>query len=197
MTGWLNSLVLTFVPLFIVMDAFGSLPYVIEVTEGLPLKQQHRIIHTATFTAALIGLAFLFFGRLILKAMSISLGSFAIACGIVLMVFSIRYLLTGKSVAVEKNDLIAISPLGTPLIAGPAIIATLLLLSMEHSIYIVLISFALNLIIAWVIFIFRKVIKRFLGNGGLKAMGNIFNLLLAAIAASLILRGLSILGVIQ
>jgi multiple antibiotic resistance protein len=196
MTGWLQSLVLTFIPLFIVMDAFGSLPYVIEVTEDLPVKRQHRIIHIATFTAALIGLAFLFFGRLILTAMSISVGSFAIACGIVLMVFSIRYLLTGQTVEMVKDELIAVSPLGTPLMAGPAIIATLILLSMQYSIYIVLVSFAFNLLIAWAIFMGRKVLKGFLGNGGLKAMGNVFNLLLAAIAASLILRGLTLLGVI-
>lgn len=196
MTGWLESFILTFIPLFIVMDAFGSLPYVIEVTESLSVKKRNRVIHIATFTAAIIGLVFLFFGRFILSVMSISVGSFAIACGIILMIFSIKYLLTGKSVEAVNDNLIAVSPLGTPLIAGPAIIATLLLLSMEYQIYIVLISFALNLVVTWGIFIGSRVIKGFLGQGGLKAIGNVFNLLLAAIAVSLVLRGLSLLGAI-
>jgi multiple antibiotic resistance protein len=197
MSDWLKSLVSTFIPLFIVMDAFGNLPYVIEVTEGLPSNQQHRIIHTATLTAALIGLVFLFFGRLILTAMSISVGYFAIACGIVLMVFSIRFLLTGQSVEMVHDKLLAISPLGTPLLAGPAIITTLLLLSLQYAIYIVLISFALNLILAWVILHAKDKIMGFMGSGGLKAIGNVFNLLLAAIAASMVLRGLTLLGVIK
>ncbi len=196
MTGWLESFILTFIPLFIVMNTFGSLPYVIEVTEGLPVNKRNRLIHIATFTAAVIGLVFLFFGRFILSIMNISVGSFAIACGIILMVFSIKYLLTGKSVEFVNDKLIAVSPLGTPLIAGPAVIATLLLISLQYSIYIVLISFALNLVIAWGVFIGGRVIKGFLGHGGLKAIGNIFNLLLAAIAVSLVLRGLSLLGAI-
>ncbi len=196
MTGWLQSLVLTFIPLFIVTDAFGSLPYVIEVTEGLPPKQQYRIIHTATVTAALVGLIFLFFGRAILSVMSISVGSFATACGIVLMVFSLRYLLTGHTVEMVNDELTAISPLGTPLLAGPALITTLLLLSLQYSVYVVLISFALNLLIAWGIYLGKKTLVSFLGQGGLKGIGNVFNLLLAAIAASLIIRGLTLLGII-
>ena len=197
MSEWLKSLVSTFIPLFIVMNAFGNLPYVIEVTEGLPYKQQLRIIHTATITAALIGLVFLFFGRLILTAMSISVGYFAIACGIVLMVFSIRFLLTGQSVEMVHDNYLAISPLGTPLLAGPAIITTLLLLSLQYNIYIVLISFVLNLVLAWVILCTKDNIMGFMGNGGLKAIGNVFNLLLAAIAVSIVLQGLSSLGVIK
>ncbi len=197
MTGWLQSLVLTFIPLFIVMDAFGVLPYVINVTEGQPPHRQHRVIHTATITAAAVGLIFLFFGRFILSAMNISVGSFAIACGIILMVFSLRYLLTGQTVEIVYDELTAISPLGTPLLAGPALITTLLLLSLQYSVYIVLISFALNLLLAWGIFLGRKTLAGFLGHGGLKAIGNVFNLLLAAIAASLILRGLTLLGIVK
>jgi multiple antibiotic resistance protein len=197
MSDWLKSLVLTFIPLFIVMDALGNLPYVIEVTEGLPSQQQHRIIHTATFTAALIGLVFLFFGRLILTAMSISVGYFAIACGIVLMMFSIRFLLTGQSVEMVHDKFLAISPLGTPLLAGPAIITTLILLSLQYNIYIVLISFALNLAVAWGVFHGKNKIMGLLGKGGLKAIGNVFNLLLAAIAVSMVLRGLTLLGFIK
>jgi multiple antibiotic resistance protein len=114
------------------------------------------------------------------------------------MVFSIRYLLTGKSVEIIVQDkLIAISPLGTPLMAGPAIITTLILLSLQYNIYIVLASFALNLVVAWVIFHCKNKIMGLLGKGGLKAMGNVFNLLIAAISASMVLRGLTLLGVIK
>ena len=129
--------------------------------------------------------------------MNISVGYFTIACGIVLFVLSIRFLLTGRLVEMVRDDFLAISPLGTPLLAGPAIIATLLLLSLNYAVYIVLISFTLNLILAWIIFYTRDKIISFMGIGGLKAVGNIFNLLLAAIAVSMILRGLNLLGIIS
>jgi multiple antibiotic resistance protein len=55
----------------------------------------------------------------------------------------------------------------------------------------------LNIAISWAIFLLGSQIMRFLGKGGLKAVSNIFNLLLAAIAVSMILKGLSLVGVID
>ncbi len=36
MSGWLESFVLTFIPLFIVIDALGNLPFVLSLSEGMP-----------------------------------------------------------------------------------------------------------------------------------------------------------------
>ena len=61
------------------------------------------------------------------------------------------YLSTRKPKEKEKEELVAVVPIGTPLTVGPATITTLLLLVKEFPLYMVLISFALNLFIAWVI----------------------------------------------
>ena len=71
----LQSLVLTFVPLFIVIDALGNLPFVISLSEGMAAKERRRMIHVATLTAAVVGLVFLFFGQFILQLLGISVGS--------------------------------------------------------------------------------------------------------------------------
>jgi multiple antibiotic resistance protein len=197
MPGWVESLLLTFVPLFIVLDALGNLPFVISLSEGMFRNQRRRMIHIAVVTATIVGLLFLFFGQFVLNVMGISVGSFAIAGGIILLVLSIKFMMTGKLVEVVREEMIAVVPIGTPLLSGPATITTLLLLAGQFPIYIVLISFILNMLIAWLLFLLGNQIVRFMGQGGLRAVSNVFNLLLAAIAVTMIMRGLEMLGIFK
>jgi multiple antibiotic resistance protein len=155
------------------------------------------MIHIATITAAIVGLAFLFLGRFILDVMGISVGSFAIAGGLILLVFSIKYMTTGHMVEVIKEEIVAVVPIGTPLTVGPATITTLLLLAPEFPLYLVLLSFALNILIVWVSFLLSNHIVRFMGQGGLKAVSRVFSLLLAAIAVSMIIHGLELLHILE
>jgi multiple antibiotic resistance protein len=197
MHSWLASLALTSVPLFIVIDALGNLPFVMALSEGMSHGERRRLIHIATVTATIVGLAFLFFGQFILHVMGISVGSFAIAGGLILLVLSIKYILTGKVVDAVREEMIAVVPIGTPLLSGPATITTLLLLVGQFPLYIVLISFVLNLLIAWALFLLGNQIVNFMGKGGLRAVSNVFNLLLAAIAVTMVIRGLELLGIIN
>jgi len=203
-----HNFVLTFVPLFIVIDAIGNLPFVIAASEGMTSSQRFKMINIAIITAAIVGLAFLFLGQLILNAMGISFGAFAIAGGLILLVLSIRYMITGQMVEVaeqETRELVGVVPIGTPLTVGPATITTLLLLVKQQEsppqpafpLYMVLIAFAVNLFIAWIICMAGYRIAAFLGQGGIKAVSRVFSLLLAAIAVSMVIRGLELLGAIH
>jgi len=197
MPNWLEPFILTFLPLFIVIDALGNLPFVISLSEGMSKHERRRMIHVAIVTAAIVGLAFLFLGQFILNALGISVGSFAIAGGIILLVLSIKYMTTGRMVEIIKEEMVAVVPIGTPLTVGPATITTLLLLMTQFPLYMVLLSFTLNLLIAWVIFLLSNWIVGFMGQGGLKAISRVFSLLLAAIAVTMILRGLNLVGILN
>jgi len=197
MPEWVQSFALTFVPLFIVIDALGILPLVFTLTEGVSTRQRRRVIHVAAVTAAVVGFVFLFFGQLILRALGISVGAIAIAGGFILLALSTKYILTGHMVEAARDEVMAIVPIGTPLLSGPATITTLLLLVNQFPLWIVSVSFALNVVVAWGLFLVGSYIIRFLGRGGLRAVSSVFNLLLAAIAVSMILRGLELLGVLS
>ncbi len=197
MGNYLQNFVLTFVPLFIVIDALGNLPFVISLSEGMSKQERRKMIHVATITATAVGLVFLFFGQFILKVMGISVGAFAVAGGLILLVLSIKYMSTGRMVEAVKEEMVAVVPIGTPLTVGPATITTLLLLATQFPIYMVLISFALNMLITWGIFMLNNQIVRFIGQGGLKAVSKVFSLLLAAIAVKMIIHGLDLAGVIN
>lgn len=195
--SWIESFVLTFVPLFIVIDAIGNLPFVISMSEGLATRERRKMVHIAIITAAIVGLAFLFFGQFVLRVLDIRVEYFAIAGGIILLVLSIRYMLTGHLVEVIKEEMVAVVPIGTPLTVGPATITTLILLASQFNLYMVLLSFTLNLLITWIIFLAGNQIARFLGQGGLRAVSRVFSLLLAAIAVSMIIGALTSLGIVH
>jgi multiple antibiotic resistance protein len=192
-----ESFLLTFVPLFIVIDAIGNLPFVISLSEDLSKPQRLRMINIAVATAAIVGLGFLFLGQLILKALDIHFGSLAIAGGLILLALSMRYMITGKMVEMVKEEMVAVVPIGTPLTVGPATITTLLILVEDFPLYMVVLSFALNLIITWGIFMLGQRIMGFLGQGGIRAVSRVFSLLLAAIAVSMIIRGFEALGILN
>ena len=84
MAGYWQDFVLTFVPLFIVIDAFGNLPFVISMGEDMMRRERLKMVHYAVITATLVGLVFLFFGQFILRVLDISVGSFAIAVSMII-----------------------------------------------------------------------------------------------------------------
>jgi multiple antibiotic resistance protein len=92
--------------------------------------------------------------------------------------------------AVTGEDVIAIVPLATPLVVGPAVLATLLILIDQYNVLMVAFAFIVNLLITWLLFAQANRLVKWLGHGGVLAISKIFALLLAAIAVSMIHRGI-------
>jgi len=109
-----------------------------------------------------------------------------------------RDLITGKMVEAQTSvgaDMLGVVPLGTPLVVGPAVLTTLLILVDQYSIIIVIVSFILNLAIGWLLFAQANRVVAFLGQGGVRATSKIVSLFLAAIAIKMIRQGvLQVLG---
>ena len=193
MAGFWDSLVVSFVPLFVAIDAVGTLPAVIRLSEGMGRRERARLVNLAIFTAAAVGLVFLFLGRPILRLLAISVGHFAVAGGLLLLAFSVRDLVIGKMVdEPSKEEMVAVVPIGTPLTVGPATLTTLFLLSDQYSLSIVLLAFAVNMAAAWLIFLQASAISSFLGRGGLRAVSKVASLLLAAIGVRMVFRGIEL-----
>jgi len=198
MVGLIRELALTFVPLFVAMDAVGNLPIFLAFTQQGTARHRKRTANLATATAFGVGLMFVAIGKAIFSLLGIEVTDVLMAGGIILLVLAIRYLITGKSLETEDvsaSEMIGVVPLGTPLVVGPAVLAALLLLTGRYHIVIVLSSFVLNLVIQWVLFRQATRIVAFLGRTGVAAISKVIMLLLAAIAVKMIREGiLTILG---
>jgi multiple antibiotic resistance protein len=194
----IRELALTFVPIFFAMDPVGNLPIFLALTQETEPKHRRRAVHLATLTALGVGLGFVAIGKAIFSLLGIEVADFSMAGGIILLILAVRYLITGKIVEtqdISDSETVSVVPLGTPLVVGPAVLASLLLLIGKYRIPIVLSSFILNLAIQW--FLFRQAdrIVNFLGRTGANAVSKIVMLLLAAIAVKMIREGvLTILG---
>jgi len=180
------------------MDAVGNLPIFLALTQEIEPKHRRRAVHLSTLTALGVGLGFVAIGKAIFLLLGIEVADFLMAGGIILLILAIRYLITGKVVETQDSstsETIGVVPLGTPLVVGPAVLTSLLSLTGQYRIYIVLSSFILNLVIQWVLFRQADRIVDFLGRTGANAISKIIMLLLAAIAIKMIREGaLTILG---
>jgi multiple antibiotic resistance protein len=194
----IRELGLTFVPLFFAMDAVGNLPIFLALTQEVEPKHRRHAVHLATLTALGVGLGFVAIGKAIFSLLGIEVADFLMAGGIILLILAVRYLITGKIVETEDSsasEMVGVVPLGTPLVVGPAVLTSLLSLTGQYRIAIVLSSFILNLAIQWVLFRQATRIVAFLGRTGANAVSKIVMLLLAAIAVKMIRQGvLTILG---
>jgi multiple antibiotic resistance protein len=193
MAGLSNQFVHSLVPIFVAIDAVGTLPIIISVSEQMTKDERTRTVNLAMVTASSMGLGFLLVGKYVLSFLSISVGHFAIAGGLVLLGLSMRDLVAGKLMDLPlKEEMVAIVPIGTPLTVGPATLTTVLLLSGQYHLYIVVTAFVINLVGAWLIFRQANLVIGFLGHGGVRATSKVASLLLAAIAVRMVIKGLTI-----
>jgi multiple antibiotic resistance protein len=123
---------LTFVPLFVAMDPVGNLPIFLALTQEIEPRHRRHAVHLATLTALGVGLAFVAIGKAIFLLLGIDVADFLMAGGIILLILAIRYLINGKVVETEDlsaSETVGVVPLGTPLVVGPAVLASLLSLT--------------------------------------------------------------------
>ncbi|MDD4872584.1 MAG: MarC family protein [Kiritimatiellae bacterium] len=181
---------LCFVPLFVAVDALGVLPVFISLTEGLGEQKIRRIVLQSVITAAAVALTFLAIGTGILNLLGITVSDFMIAGGVLLFVISMSDLITAaKSRGVIDLECLGAVPIGVPLITGPAVLTTSILLLNEHGIIPTAPAILVNIFIAGVVFHYSGTIFRFLGKAGAKTISKLASLLLAAIGVMMVRKG--------
>ena len=185
--------ILTFIPLFVAVDAIGNIPVFVSMVEALSKRQRQRIIIESTTTAAILAVLFMFIGKWVFGVIGITISDFQVAGGILLFVISVKLLLPGSSKLVLSNGHdkdVGVFPLGTPLITGPAVLTTVLIMRDSFGVWPTFISLVVNMLIAWVTLIKADVIMKLMGAGGTRAFSKIMYILLAAIGVMLVRRGI-------
>ncbi len=184
-----KNIVLAFIPLFVAVDAIGVLPIFLSLTEGLDAKQKRRVINQSIVTGICLAIGFVFLGKAVFRVLSITVGDFMVAGGILLFCLAITDIVdTGKKRRLPVSGLGAV-PLGTPLIVGPAVLTTSLIIIDQYGPVPTLVAVLGNIILAGVVFRFSGVLIRVIGEAGSKAASKIASLLLAAIAVMMVRKG--------
>ncbi|WP_115720327.1 YhgN family NAAT transporter [Gallaecimonas mangrovi] len=182
------------VTLFLIMDPLGNMPVFISILKHLPAKRRRAILVRELCLALLIMLMFLFGGDTILHFMGLKQESVSIAGGIILFLIAIKMIfpspggLTGLAVGEEPF----LVPMAIPLMAGPSILASLILMSNQVPNHLGLLTLAL--VGAWVvnaaILLCSEVLMKLLGERGLAAMERLMGMILVMISVQMFLNGI-------
>ena len=187
-----EAFILCFIPLLVAVDAVGTLPIYLGLTQGLTPQERTRLLWHSLVTATLVAVGFLYAGRAVFQLLGITSADFMIAGGVLLLVLSVSDLLSGQKVERQvEPDSLGVVPLGVPLIVGPAVLTTVLLLSDRYGHGPTALALLSNLLLAGMTFRFAEVMNRVLGTTGMRVVSKIASLILAAIAVRLIREALT------
>ncbi len=188
-----ESIVRAFITIFAIMDPFISVPIFLSLTRKDSATKKRLIAMEAVGIAGGLLFLFLLFGQGLLTVLGISLDSMQIAGGIILTIMGIELVLN-VSFPKEKGKSKKVSPaavvLGTPLLTGPGVITTAIILSGQYGILVTAIAAILALAFTWFILRHSDSVTKLIGETGTELLSRIMGLLLVAIAVQFILSGI-------
>lgn len=180
------------IALFIIVDPFGNIPIFVGLTDTMTDAQRKKVYNVATLVSFILLLVFAFTGQEILNIFGLSIFSFEVAGGILLLIISVRILISGsKKEEVESPESMGAVPIAIPLLVGPGAITTTIFNLQAYGIITSILAVVIVLSTTWVILRFINLIYRFLGKTGSLVIARVMSLLIAAIAIQYILTGVT------
>ena len=180
--------------LFLLMDPIGNVPIFISLLKDIDPKRQQKIIFRELIIALIIIVAFNFIGDILLEFLHIEQETLLISGGIILFLIALKMIFPSKrdpEVDISQDKEPFIVPLAVPLVAGPAVLAAVMLYSHEQSSEWITIG---AIILAWIastiILLSSGFLKKVLGWRGLIACEKLMGLLLILISVQMFLSGI-------
>ncbi len=181
--------------LFFVLTPFFGLTMFLTMTEGYDEHRRRRLALSVSVAVGVICLVLFFVGRQLFLVFGITLDSFRIGAGALLLLAAIG-LVQGRpetSGADTRGD-IAVVPLAVPIIVGPATTGTLLVTGAELNALSEKAAGSLALIFAVMsiaaVLLAGSAIRRLIGEKGISILTRLTGLILSALAAQMIMTGI-------
>ncbi len=200
MSELLTFSITVFTGFFAIMNPIANTPIFLGLVEGNDEVSKKRIARTATITAFIIVVAFIFLGKYIFELFGITIPAFKITGGLLIFHVGFDMLQSKKSKMhhqedIEPDDGIAISPLAIPILAGPGTIIT----AMNNvtggnylHVGIVIGIFALMIFLTYLAFSLSDLIVKKIGTNLITVIGKIMGLILAIMGTGMVIEGIKI-----
>ena len=179
--------------LFLIMDPLGNLPVFLSILRHIDPKRRRKVMMRELLFSLVIMMAFLFVGQQILNFLNLRQEADSIAGGIILFLIAIKMIFPseGGVTGLAAGEEPFLVPMAIPMIAGPSILASLLLLANQEPTRMA--DWSLALLMAWgasaVILMFYEVFNKLLGERGLTAVERLMGMLLVMISVQMLLDG--------
>ncbi len=177
------------------MDPLGNIPLFLTILNKLPEDRRKKVLLRELLIALVIMIIFLFTGRSILQALGLSREAVSIGGALVLMIIAIRMIFPSAGGVMgneDEDEEPFIVPLAIPMIAGPSLLATLILQveSNPEHFDTVLIAVLVAWLISAIILYFSTTLFKLLGHRGLKAIERLMGMILISISVQMLLNGI-------
>ncbi len=200
--GTVESLFTILIPLLIIMDPLGNLPFFLLFTEQNSPSEKRKMAAIASVAACTILYFFCLTGNFVLRFFGIGLPAFQLAGGFIFFIYALqmlRLIPSGLKTSSEEEkegvtkENVALVPLATPLLAGPGAITAVLVWQRgpNNTADIALLLAAITIACLIVYFVFHSAtwIIRAIGLGGIRVLTRLMGLLLAVIAVQFMVSG--------
>ena len=188
---WLISSVIT---LCLIMDPFGNIPLFISALKKVAPERRKTVLIRELAIAVLIMLVFLFVGDWFMRVFGIHSFSMSIAGGIILFIISAKLVFGNDTEpsADPKEEEPFVVPLAIPLVAGPAVLSMIMILSAQHgnkldTLWAILAASVFNSVVLMLSF----PISKLLGKRGLVAIERLSGMILVLMSVNMIMGGIS------
>ena len=181
------------VMLFLIMDPLGNLPVFLSILRHIDPKRRRKVMIRELLFSLAIMMLFLFVGQQILGFLNLRQEAVSIAGGIILFLIAIKMIFPseGGVTGLAAGEEPFLVPMAIPMIAGPSILASLMLLANQEPARMV--DWSLALFMAWaasaVILMFYEVFNKLLGERGLTAVERLMGMLLVMNSVQMLLDG--------
>jgi multiple antibiotic resistance protein len=193
MDTWLIKMFSMALALFLLMDSIGNIPIFVALLKGISPKRQRFVIFRELVIALLIIIVFYFVGDALLNFLNVKMPTILISGGIILFLIALKMIFPHRhdpdiEKSREKEPLIV--PLAIPLVAGPAVLAAVMLYSGQQKMAITIGA----ILIAWaastLILLSSTLWEKLIGRRGLIACERLMGLILTLIAIQMFLEGI-------
>jgi len=195
------------VTLLAIVNPLAIVPFFIHYTQGFSNEQRRRTVLVASFSAFVVIAISALLGLQILDFFSISLASFQVGGGMLLLISAMNMLnaqpAEAKPLTNEMEDgaekaargaSIAVVPLTIPLLTGPATMSTVVIYAEKAQTVLqmaALVGYGVVIaLITAISFSLAEPIARVLGKTGINVMTRLMGLILAALAVEVMAGGL-------
>ena len=193
-----------FTSLLAIVNPLGVIPIFVSLTRSSTEQERRHIARTTSITVAVILIVAALIGKLLLNFFGVSIASFKVGGGILLLLMSIAMMQAKHTQSkqtpeeaeeAEEKQSIAVVPIAMPLLAGPGAISTVIIYAHASfqplQISVILISSVLVALLTWGALIVANPLSKVMSKTAINIATRLMGLLLAAIAVEFIAGGLS------
>lgn len=197
----LQQIARDFLMLLVTVDPVGAVALFVPLTASMTPAERARVARRGSIIAAIVLLAFLVAGQIVLSHLGVRLVSFQLAGGVILFLFGLQMVFgTGVAAhgAAEPGHDIAVFPVALPAIASPGAIMAVVLLTDNHrqSIAEQAATAGVLLVVLTITYLALRaagLIYRVLGATGANVLIRVMGLVLAALATEQVVAGVEAL----